>query len=50
MNGRVTGTLLASVLVVGLEHRGLRPDPVYDIVRIIITLAATGPIRAYTSL
>ncbi len=49
MNGTVTGTLLASVLVAALEHRGLRPDPVYDIAWIVITLAATGLIRAYTS-
>jgi hypothetical protein len=49
MNGTVTGTLLASVLVAAVEHRGLRPDPVYDIAWIMITLAATGLIRAYTS-
>ncbi|MFL6148580.1 MAG: hypothetical protein ACJ72I_14010 [Pseudonocardiaceae bacterium] len=49
MNGTVTGTLLASVLVAALEHQGMPPDPVYDIAWIIITLAATGLIRAYTS-
>ena len=47
MNGTVTGTLLASVLVAALEHQGMPPDPVYDIAWIIITLAATGLIRAY---
>lgn len=26
MNGTVTGTLLASVLVAALDHRGPRPD------------------------
>ena len=31
MNGTVTGTVLASVLVAALDHRRLRPDPVYDI-------------------
>jgi hypothetical protein len=30
MNGTVTGTLLASVLVAALEHQGMQPDPVYD--------------------
>ena len=49
MNGTVTGTLLASVLVAALDHRGLRLDPIYDIAWIVITLAATGLIRAYTS-
>lgn len=49
MNGTVTGTLLASALVAALDHRGLRPDPVYDIAWIVITLAATGLLRAYTS-
>jgi hypothetical protein len=49
MNGTVTGTLLASVLVAALDHGGLRPDPVYDIAWIVITLAATGLIRAYTA-
>lgn len=49
LNGTVTGTLLASVLVAALDHHGLRPDPVYDIAWIVITLAATGLIRAYTS-
>jgi hypothetical protein len=49
MNGTVTRTLLASVLVAALDHGGLRPDPVYDIAWIIVTLAATGLIRAYTA-
>jgi hypothetical protein len=49
MNGTVTGTLLASVLVAALDHGELRPDPVYDIAWIVITLAATGLIRAYTA-
>lgn len=49
MNGTVTGTLLASVLVAAFDHHGLRLDPIYDIAWIVITLAATGLIRAYTS-
>jgi len=49
MNGTVTGTLLASAMVAALDHRGLRPDPVYDVAWIAITLAGTGLVRAYTS-
>ncbi|HET9257615.1 MAG TPA: hypothetical protein VFO16_20770 [Pseudonocardiaceae bacterium] len=49
LNGAVTGTLLGSVLVAALDHGGLAPDPVYDVTWIIITLAGTGLIRAYSS-
>lgn len=46
--GAVYGTLLASILTAALAPEGQRPDPVYDVAWIVITMVAVAFGHAYS--
>lgn len=47
LNAALTGVTMASVLVAALEHQGTPPDPVEDIIWILVLLGCTSLIRTY---
>jgi len=50
LNAALTGVTMASVLVAALEHQVMPPDPVEDIIWILILLGCTSLIRTYAGL
>ena len=49
LNGALTGLVLTSAVVAVIDDDRPSPNPLYDVVWILITLASTGLVRSYAA-